>query len=99
MESRVRSGIARPSFRVTLTAMKRRIAAMLATVSGAYLLLAGPLPDPLPFIDEAAMLMIFIKSMAFLGYDVTKWIPFLGKGRGAKAAPRGVKPSGATIDV
>ena len=99
MESHAASGIARPPFRVTLPAMKRRIAALLATASGAYLLLAGPLPDPIPFIDEAAMLMIFVKSMAFLGYDVTRWIPFLGKGRGAKAAPRGGRPSDATIDV
>lgn len=80
--------------------MKRRLAFALATLSGAYLLLAGPLPDPLPFLDEATMLLIFVKSMGFLGYDVTRWIPFLGKGRGAKPAPaKGTRPADATIDV
>lgn len=99
MESAARSGIARPAPRDTLPAMKRRIAALLATLSGAYLLLAGPLPDPIPFIDEATMLLIFVKSMGYLGYDVTRWLPFIGKGRGAKAAPRGARPSDVTIDV
>lgn len=79
--------------------MKRRAAAILAAASGAYLLLAGPMPDPLPFLDEAAMLLIFVKSMGYLGYDVTRWLPFLGKSKGAKGAPRGSRPSDATIDV
>ncbi|MEO7100589.1 MAG: hypothetical protein ABI162_14600 [Luteolibacter sp.] len=78
--------------------MKRRIAWILAILSGLYLLIIGPLPDPVPIVDEAMALMIFVKSMAYLGYDVTRWIPFLGKGRGTKP-PQAVGKKGVTIDV
>lgn len=78
--------------------MKRRVAWMLAIFSGAYLVIAGPVPDPLPFLDEATALLIFVKSMAYLGYDVRRWLPFLGKGKGGKTpAPKG--RGGVTIDV
>lgn len=76
-------------------AVKRRLAWILAGLSGIYLLIAGPIPDPLPFIDEATALLVFVKSMAYLGYDVRRWLPFLGKGRGGR--PSG--PKGVTIDV
>lgn len=81
-------------------AMKRRIAWILATCSGLYLLIAGPLPDPLPIIDEATALLVFVKSMAYLGYDVTRWLPFLrkgGRGGGPAKSPR--NPADATVDV
>ena len=80
--------------RDNLAVMKRRIAWVLASVSGLYLLISVPIPDPIPIIDEATALLIFVKSMAYLGYDVTRWIPFMKKGKTVKPAG-----SGSTIDV
>jgi hypothetical protein len=78
--------------------MKRRIAWILAILSGLYLLIVGPLPDPLPIVDEALALWIFVKSTAYLGYDVRKWIPFMSKGKGGKSS--GPRPaSDVTIDI
>lgn len=76
--------------------MKRRIAWLAAIVSGLYLFVLGPIPDPIPFLDEATALMILVKSMAYLGYDVRGWIPFIGKTRAAKKSRR---KRGTTIDV
>ena len=78
--------------------MKRKIAWLLAFLSGLYLLVMGPMPDPLPIVDEATALLIFVKSMAYLGYDVRRWVPFLGKGSGSKKATR-PGGEGQTIDV
>jgi len=78
--------------------MKRRVAWLLAILSGLYLLIAGPLPDPLPVIDEATALLIFVKSMAYLGYDVRSWVPFLGKRKGS-GRPVARSAAGQTVDV
>lgn len=78
--------------------MKRKLAWALAGFSGIYLLIAGPIPDPLPFIDEATALLIFMKSMGYLGYDVRRWVPFLGKGKAGKTPPPKT-PRDVTIDV
>lgn len=78
--------------------MKRRFAWLLAGLSGTYLLLAGPLPDPLPILDEATALLIFVKSMAYLGHDVRRWLPFLGKSGGGRTSdPKSARE--VTIDV
>ncbi len=74
--------------------MKRKIAWSLAVLSGLYLLIAGPVPDPLPFIDEATALLVFVKCMSYLGYDVRRWLPFFGKSGNRRKEARG-----ETIDV
>jgi hypothetical protein len=71
---------------------------LFAVVSGLYLLVAGPAPDAIPPSDEAMAQAIFVKSLRCLGYDVTRWLPFAGRGqrpgRKGEANARGV-----TIDV
>ncbi|HSP44197.1 MAG TPA: hypothetical protein VLO11_15080 [Luteolibacter sp.] len=76
--------------------MKRRLAWLIAILSGLYLLVVGPMFDPIPFIDEAAALAIFVKSMSWLGYDIRRWLPFLGRRAGKSAAKT---PRETTIDV
>ena len=83
--------------------MKRKLAWAGAIVSGLYLLTIGPLPfpamDPLPFIDEAFALAVFLKCTTSLGYDFRKWLPFFGKTGKSGAKPKGGKPEETTIDV
>lgn len=83
--------------------MKRKIAWIGAILSGLYLVTIGPLPfpamDPLPFIDEAVALAIFLKCSSYLGYDLRKWLPFFGK-KGKSASTRSPKnEKGVIIDV
>jgi len=72
--------------------VKKFIALIFALISGFYVL-AGPIPDPLPFLDEATALVIFVKAMGVLGFDISRFVPFLGK---KNKAP---KPPGQVVDV
>jgi hypothetical protein len=89
-----------PKVRDIISLMKRRVAMMGAVISGLYLLLAGPMPDPIPLMDEGLMLMIFMASMKVLGWDAGRWLPFMGKGRNRASAKRPPqRASGATVDI
>lgn len=77
--------------------VKKFIAFIFALVSGLYLLIWGPMIgplDPIPIVDEATALLIFVKSMAVLGIDLSRFVPFLG--RKGKTPP---KPPGQVVDV
>jgi hypothetical protein len=76
--------------------MKRVFALVLALVSGAYLAVLGPLVDPLPVLDEAVALLVFVQALAALGVDVRRWLPMLGK---KVPAAGSTKPAGRTVDV
>ncbi len=77
--------------------MKKFIAFIFALVSGLYLLVWGPMIgplDPIPIIDEATALLIFVKSMAALGIDLSRFVPFLGK-----KTKESAKGPGPVVDV
>ena len=74
--------------------MKKFIALLFALVSGFYVFFGTIIPDPLPFLDEATALLIFVKSMAVLGVDLSRFVPFLGK---KSKTPQ--KPPGPVVDV
>ncbi|NJM37648.1 MAG: hypothetical protein HC845_07220 [Akkermansiaceae bacterium] len=75
--------------------MKRKTAWLLAIFSAVYLLTIGLIPDPIPFIDEGIALLIFVQATRYLGYDVTKWLSFFGKGKPSPSPAR----TKQTIDV
>ena len=83
--------------------MKRKLAWFGAILTGLYLLTIGPLPfpamDPLPFIDEAVALAIFLKCTSYLGYDLRKWLPFVGKKGNSSPSPQAAGKKDVTIDV
>lgn len=74
--------------------VKKLFALVLAFFSGAYVIF-GWMPDPLPLIDEAVALAIFVRSMAALGIDVTRLLPFIGR----KSKQGTSKDPGKVIDV
>lgn len=79
--------------------MKRKLAWIGAILSGLYLLTAGPIPDPIPLIDEGVALVVFLKCTAYLGYDMRKWLTFFGKNHRAKPSKRSAHGRNVTIDV
>ena len=79
--------------------MKRKLAWSGAILSGLYLLTAGPIPDPIPFLDEGMALAIFLKSTTYLGFDLRSLLPFLSKKEKGKASPTQKDDKEVTIDV
>jgi len=76
--------------------MKKVLAAVVALLSGGYLLALGWIPDPLLFLDEATALLILVKSLSVLGIDLSRYVPFLSKRmKGRKSAAK----VGAVVDV
>ncbi len=78
--------------------MKKLIVLVIAIVSGISLCADIFIIDLLPFLDEAILLAIFTKSVAYLGFDVTRFIPFMRK-KGKAAAPTSPDDRSAPIDV
>jgi len=50
--------------------MKKILAIVLAVFSGLYLLLMGPVLDPLPFLDEGLALLVLVNCLSYLGFDL-----------------------------
>lgn len=76
--------------------MKKFLAAVVALLSGGYLLALGWVPDPLPFLDEATALLILVKSLSVLGIDLSRYVPFLSKRLKAR---KNASKVGVVIDV
>jgi hypothetical protein len=72
--------------------MKKTFAFLAALMSGGYLVTLGIFPDPLPFIDEATALVILVKSLGVLGVDISRYVPFIGKGVRARKEGRKSEP-------
>lgn len=79
--------------------MMRKLAWAGAVVSGLYLLTAGPMPDPLPILDEGLMLALFVKCMGYLGYDLRKWLPSSQNRKRSVPAAEKAGEGPVTIDV
>lgn len=79
--------------------MKRKLAWTGAVLSGLYLLTAGPVPDPIPLIDEGMALALFLTCTSSLGYDLRKLLPFFGKNGKPKTSKDTTWDKDVTIDV
>lgn len=76
--------------------MKKALAILAVLLSGGYLLTIGILPDPVPFIDEGLALVVLVKSLGFLGIDVSRFVPFMSRKAKPAKAPNS---NGQTIDI
>jgi hypothetical protein len=70
--------------------MKKLLALLVAVVSGTALALDVAIVDPVPFIDEGVLLVIFLSSLAHLGLDLRRFFGVKGNKKPAK---------GETIDI
>lgn len=82
------------------------IAVLIALLSAFVLFLPFDLPPfPFFFIDEAIALVMLTKSLAYLGLDISRFLPFVKSHsrKSPKGEPRATPPdfpsSGPTIDV
>jgi hypothetical protein len=68
--------------------MKKFFAVIIAGLSAWVLFTPFDLP-PIPFffIDEAIALLMFTKSMSYLGVDISRILPFLPHSRRKKTSP------------
>jgi hypothetical protein len=77
-------------------ALAKLFALLIALISAWVLLPIFDLP-PIPFffIDEAIALVLLTKSLAYLGIDITQFIPFLKSRKQSKepAGPNSFGPS------
>jgi hypothetical protein len=79
-----------------MTVMKKALATLAVLMSGGYLLTLGIVPDPVPFIDEGIALVVLVKSLGYLGIDISRFVPFMSR----KVKPgKGPEGDGQTIDV
>ena len=69
--------------------MKKLIAIVLALASGLYLAF-GWAPDPIPFLDEGAALLVFLNCLAYLGLDLRRFFGLKSKK---------TEPKSETIDI
>jgi hypothetical protein len=79
--------------------MKRKLAWSGVVLSTLYLLTAGPMPDPIPFIDEGLAVALLLKCASYLGYDLLKWLPFLAKKKNSATSSKHREDKDVTIDV
>ncbi|MFM2170563.1 MAG: hypothetical protein RI957_792 [Verrucomicrobiota bacterium] len=75
--------------------MKKFFAVLIAGVSAWVLFTPFDLPPvPFFFIDEAIAFLLFTKSMSYLGFDISRILPFLP--RNSRKKPSTSSPSGGT---
>lgn len=82
--------------------MKKAFAIIIALISAFIIFM--PFDVPL-FFDEAIALVLLTKSLGYLGFDITRFIPFIKSNsrRPSAPKPRATPPdfpaTGPTIDV